>query len=487
MLRRSAAASCRAARCDDLSRTAEVNQLAAPAHVWSALFVEDLQRRRAAGHRGRGWPSYVPDETALTVDAAGRAADHGRGRRLRRRRRPTTRRASQETVGATTVEHRRGRQRGLPTARPRQHGPAAGAAAGADAVGRRCSASWWRGCWRDPSTSWRESAAALGRGRFDFEPPRSKIPEVVSIATSLQTSALQLQDSLQRDREFFHHASHVLRTPLTGLRLELEELSLRDDLNDDVRRLRPRCLADAERLDVHRRPSCSSSPARARLVAGAEVSLVTLGSDVAQHWRDQLPESREVRAYVDGGADVTADTRTGGAAARQRAARRHATTATGAVTLRFVGQEEHVKVTVSSGPGRAGATQRPGAGGDATRSPRCWAVAARATPPSGGLEILLAVGPLKLYARYPVRGVGWTRWPGRGHDRVGSVHVLDSRSRECRRTLSEPRPCPGAHRYLAAPTPARAPLVLSRGLRAARHPGLALSRCPPRSACRTPP
>jgi hypothetical protein len=31
------------------------------------------------------------------------------------------------------------------------------------------------------------------------------------------------------------------------------------------------------------------------------------------------------------------------------------------VTLRFAGQEEHVKVTVSSGPGRRGAEQRPSA------------------------------------------------------------------------------------------------------------------------------
>lgn len=204
-----------------------------------------------------------------------------------------------------------------------------------------------------------ESAAALGRGRFDFEPPKSKIPEVVSIATSLATSARQLQESLQRDREFFHHASHVLRTPLTGLRLELEELSERPDLNDDVRRSARRALADAERLEATVTELLEFARARS-LVAGAEVSLLALGTDVAQRWRDRLPESREVRAYIDGGPDFTL---TPGPVEQllDSVLRDVSDHGTGAVTLRFAGQEEHVKVTVRSGPPRRGAEQRPSA------------------------------------------------------------------------------------------------------------------------------
>lgn len=204
-----------------------------------------------------------------------------------------------------------------------------------------------------------ESAAALGRGRFDFEPPRSKIPEVVSIATSLQTSAAQLQDSLRRDREFFHHASHVLRTPLTGMRLELEELSLRNDLNEDVRRMSIRSLADAERLDATVTELLDFARART-LVAGAEVSLLTLGSDVAQRWRDRLPGSREVRAYIDGGPDFTL---TPGPVEQllDSVLRDVTDNGSGAITLRFAGQEELVKVTVRSGPGRSGADHRPSA------------------------------------------------------------------------------------------------------------------------------
>jgi signal transduction histidine kinase len=204
-----------------------------------------------------------------------------------------------------------------------------------------------------------ESAAALGRGRFDFEGPKSSIPEVVSIARSLETSARQLGDSLRRDREFFHHASHVLRTPLTGMRLELEELSLRNDLSDDVRRSANRSLADAERLESTVTELLDFARARS-LVAGAEISLLALGSEVAQRWRDRLPESREVRAYVDGGPEFTL---TPGPVEQllDSVLRDVVDHGTGAVTLRFVGQEEHVKVTVRSGPGRRGEDQRPSA------------------------------------------------------------------------------------------------------------------------------
>ena len=231
-----------------------------------------------------------------------------------------------------------------------------------------------------------ESAAALGRGRFDFEPPRSSIPEVVSIARSLETSARQLETSLRRDREFFHHASHVMRTPLTSMQLELEELSTRNDVNDDVRRSAARSLAHAERLDATVTELLEFARAR-RLVEGAEISVLALGSEVAQRWRDRLPESREVRAYVDGGPEFTL---TPGPVEQllDSVLRDIADNGTGAVTLRFAGQEEHVKVTVRSGPGRRGDEHRASAQAANTIAEvlggRCTGDAT-----SGELEILL--------------------------------------------------------------------------------------------------
>jgi signal transduction histidine kinase len=144
------------------------------------------------------------------------------------------------------------------------------------------------------------AAAALGRGRFDLDLPRTRIPEARAIAQALATSAGQLEDRLRRERDFAQHASHVLRTPLTGLRLELEDLTLRDDVAPDVQESARHGLATVdevnavvgELVDISRRGS---------LVAGAELSLVDLATQLAQRWSDRLAErDRSLTASAEG-------------------------------------------------------------------------------------------------------------------------------------------------------------------------------------------
>ena len=144
------------------------------------------------------------------------------------------------------------------------------------------------------------AAAALGRGRFDLDLPRTGIPEARAIAQALATSAGQLEDRLRRERDFAQHASHVLRTPLTGLRLELEDLTLRDDVAPDVQESARHGLATVdevnavvgELVDISRRGS---------LVAGAELSLVDLATQLAQRWSDRLAErDRSLTASAEG-------------------------------------------------------------------------------------------------------------------------------------------------------------------------------------------
>jgi signal transduction histidine kinase len=144
------------------------------------------------------------------------------------------------------------------------------------------------------------AAAALGRGRFDLDLPRTRIPEARAIAQALATSAGQLEDRLRRERDFAQHASHVLRTPLTGLRLELEDLTLRDDVAPDVQESARHGLASVdevnavvgELVDISRRGS---------LVAGAELSLVDLATQLAQRWSDRLAErDRSLTASAEG-------------------------------------------------------------------------------------------------------------------------------------------------------------------------------------------
>jgi signal transduction histidine kinase len=144
------------------------------------------------------------------------------------------------------------------------------------------------------------AAGALGRGRFDLELPKTRIPEARAISNALRASAHQLEDRVHRERDFAEHASHVLRTPLTGLRLELEDLTLRDDVPDDVKETAARSLASveqvgtvaAELVDLTRRGS---------LVEGSELSLVDLATQLAQRWADRLgARNRTLTAAAEG-------------------------------------------------------------------------------------------------------------------------------------------------------------------------------------------
>ncbi|MFC6287880.1 sensor histidine kinase [Nocardioides sp. GCM10027113] len=148
------------------------------------------------------------------------------------------------------------------------------------------------------------AAGALGRGRFDLELPRTRIPEAQAIGQSLRTSAMQLESRLRRERDFAEHASHVLRTPLTSLRLELEDLTLRDDVPEDARAAAERGLRCVDDVNA----SAGELVALSRkgvLVEGAQVSLREMATDLAQRWADRLGEDRRrLSARAEGDLDL---------------------------------------------------------------------------------------------------------------------------------------------------------------------------------------
>lgn len=149
------------------------------------------------------------------------------------------------------------------------------------------------------------AAGNLGRGRFDLELPRTKIPEARAISDALRTSALQLEDRVHRERAFAEHASHVLKTPLTGLRMELEELTLRDDVPDDARQAAVRSLEAVDSVSAVAGELVELSR-RGSLVAGAELPLADLATQLAQRWADRLSvRNRTLSAAVEGDLTLT--------------------------------------------------------------------------------------------------------------------------------------------------------------------------------------
>src|SRR6478672_4529195 len=149
------------------------------------------------------------------------------------------------------------------------------------------------------------AAAALGRGRFDLDLPRTRIPEAKAIALALGTSAGQLRSRLRRERDFAERASHVLRTPLTGLRLEMEELSLRTDVPEDVRATAARGLASVDRMNAVTGELVELSRS-GTLVEGADLPLVDLATQLAQRWADRLAVGdRTLSASAEGDLTLT--------------------------------------------------------------------------------------------------------------------------------------------------------------------------------------
>lgn len=145
----------------------------------------------------------------------------------------------------------------------------------------------------DPLDRLARSATRLGDGDFSLSTPRSGVPEIDAIASSLDRSAERVEDYLRAERRFSEHASHQLRTALTGLQLRIEELAGSDD--PAVREEAEAALEQSARL----LSTIEELLALARTGRAGNVSRFDLGDLVRQHVEDIAPVlGREGRRAV---------------------------------------------------------------------------------------------------------------------------------------------------------------------------------------------
>ncbi|HZP29321.1 MAG TPA: histidine kinase dimerization/phospho-acceptor domain-containing protein, partial [Acidimicrobiia bacterium] len=87
----------------------------------------------------------------------------------------------------------------------------------------------------------------LGEGDFSARAEHFGIAEPDAVATALNESAARIESLVEAEREFSANASHQLRTPLTALRMHLEELGTAVD-GDSAREEIDAALEQADRL-----------------------------------------------------------------------------------------------------------------------------------------------------------------------------------------------------------------------------------------------
>ena len=99
-----------------------------------------------------------------------------------------------------------------------------------------------------PFTALVETAREIGRGNPD--PPHQHLPtrEARALDVALRDSAALLSQRIRREHEFAANASHQLRTPITAVRLELEDLSLWPETPPVVREQLAHAVREIDRL-----------------------------------------------------------------------------------------------------------------------------------------------------------------------------------------------------------------------------------------------
>jgi signal transduction histidine kinase len=139
-------------------------------------------------------------------------------------------------------------------------------------------------------------AEELGGGNFSVRAEPSGIEEIDRAATALNKTAERLGDVVSRERAFVSHASHQLRTPLTGLRLTLD--TALNTPGADMNQAARTAIQTADHLA--RTVDDVLSLTRAGVAPSQPLDLTELLSDAEDRWHGLLAaKGRPLRLQLD--------------------------------------------------------------------------------------------------------------------------------------------------------------------------------------------
>ncbi len=132
-------------------------------------------------------------------------------------------------------------------------------------------------------------ARGLGEGDLHPDVPRYDVPEADAIGLAVVEAGRRLDHLLTHERQVAVRASHELRTPVTALRLELEDLAMWPGTAPEVTAALARGVAELDRLSTAITGLLELSDAH-RAAAEIDLELDTVLADVAARRRaDGLP------------------------------------------------------------------------------------------------------------------------------------------------------------------------------------------------------
>jgi signal transduction histidine kinase len=150
-----------------------------------------------------------------------------------------------------------------------------------------------------PLTRLRSTTDRLAHGDLaaradDSEGP----PEVRALAGSFNSMAGRLEQLVERQRAFAGTASHQLRTPLTALRLRLDQL--KEQIRDDARTAHTvdQALAETDRLHRMIEGLLALTRAEDAALGPVSVDLSTIAHARAEYW-SPLAQEQRVELSVD--------------------------------------------------------------------------------------------------------------------------------------------------------------------------------------------
>lgn len=143
-----------------------------------------------------------------------------------------------------------------------------------------------------PFTELAGVAEVFGRGHLDAEVPHYDIAEADAIGRALEDSSRALRRMMRRQREVSDYASHDLRTPITALRLSLEDLSMWPATPPDVAEELNRIVGEVDRFS-RAVASLVDTP-----VEGEPPELVDVAALVRQAVREQHGDTVSVGGAV---------------------------------------------------------------------------------------------------------------------------------------------------------------------------------------------